>query len=89
MENIHIAMMWLIVSLFIAYAANQRGRSAIFWFIVCLLITPIIPAIMLMLLPVKEGSKAMADRKACPQCAESVKQEAKVCKHCGYRISVY
>jgi len=22
--------------------------------------------------------------KRCPNCAESVKQEAKVCKHCGF-----
>ena len=27
-----------------------------------------------------------ADEKACPDCAETVKLAAKVCKHCGYRF---
>ncbi|WP_080576386.1 zinc ribbon domain-containing protein [Mycobacterium avium] len=25
--------------------------------------------------------------KTCPDCAEDVKYEARVCKHCGYRFS--
>jgi hypothetical protein len=26
------------------------------------------------------------DKKVCPECAETIKAAAKVCKHCGYRI---
>jgi len=29
----------------------------------------------------------MADEKKCPECAELIKKDAKVCKHCGYRYT--
>lgn len=29
----------------------------------------------------------MADIKKCPECAELIKKDARVCKHCGYRIT--
>ena len=29
----------------------------------------------------------MADEKKCPECAEIIKKEAKVCKHCSYRFT--
>lgn len=28
-----------------------------------------------------------ADETICPECAETIKQAARVCKHCGYRLS--
>ena len=33
----------------------------------------------------KEGGPPPATKK-CPECAESVMAEARVCKHCGYRF---
>ncbi|WP_206377610.1 zinc ribbon domain-containing protein [Sphingobium sp. TB-6] len=29
----------------------------------------------------------MADEKKCPECAELIKKDAKVCKHCGYKYT--
>jgi hypothetical protein len=31
----------------------------------------------------------MTDEMTCPDCAETIKAEAKVCKHCGYRFDTH
>jgi hypothetical protein len=33
------------------------------------------------------ASRFKAARKICPDCCETIKSEANVCKHCGYRFS--
>lgn len=35
----------------------------------------------------KEGRISDTLTKKCPQCAEAIQQEAKVCRYCGYKIS--
>jgi predicted amidophosphoribosyltransferase len=34
------------------------------------------------------GNALQPDTKQCPDCAEPIAAEAKVCKHCGYRFRV-
>lgn len=35
----------------------------------------------------RNGSGVSMNDKVCPDCAETIKQAARVCKHCGYRFS--
>jgi hypothetical protein len=35
----------------------------------------------------KEGRISDTPTKKCPQCAEAIQQEARVCRYCGFKIS--
>lgn len=35
----------------------------------------------------RESHIDLADTKKCPMCAETIKYEAKLCKHCGHKFS--
>ena len=68
----------------IANMAENReiSRKAAFW--ISFLLGPIIGLIVVLVSPMK---KEVYPTKNCPECAESVKEQAKLCKHCGYRWS--
>jgi len=82
---------WLLVVLFIwfifpvlsAIVANSKGRSSFIWFIMGLLLGPF--SLLVALLPPIERTGVT---KKCPDCAEIVKREANVCKHCGKRFEI-
>jgi ribosomal protein L32 len=87
-------MTWLIIWLAFSFAvgvfANNRGRSGGGWFLLSILISPILAFIFV---AVMQDLRRERQRKAsaigpdthvkCPSCAEWVLPEAKVCKHCG------
>jgi hypothetical protein len=58
--------------------ASRKGRSPLWWFILCALFPLLI--IVLALLPpmVSKGYT-----KKCLYCAEIIKEDANFCKHCG------
>jgi hypothetical protein len=58
--------------------ASRKGRSPVWWFILCALFPLLI--IVLALLPpmVSKGYT-----KKCLYCAEIIKEDANFCKHCG------
>lgn len=46
---------WIIFCIVVAYGASNRGRSGVGWFVISILATPIIAAIMLLILgPVRK-----------------------------------
>lgn len=65
-------------------ANNAKNREisskAVFW--VSFLLGPIIGIVFVLVSPMK---KDVLPTKICPECAESVKEQAKLCKHCGHR----
>jgi hypothetical protein len=61
------------------YASKQKGRARTDWFVLSLLISPLLAFLILALLP---GRANGSDFKKCPSCAEVVRAEAKRCKHC-------
>ena len=83
---------WLIFSVVVAIGASSRGRNGFAWFLVAALISPLIATILLALMPrLTDADKApvveaQPDRVKCPECAELILREAKVCKHCGFRL---
>jgi hypothetical protein len=77
---------------FTAWLAKERGRSAMNWWLISCVISPLFAIIGLLLAPDSITTKAQENRlklrnmRLCPQCAEPVKIEALKCRHCGSEI---
>lgn len=61
-----------------AIIAMRKGQKFVPWLLYGILLWPV--ALIHSLLLRNEGVEVT---RACPHCAERVKKEAKVCKHCG------
>ena len=87
---------WLVFSVAIGVGASARGRSGFGWFLLSIIISPLIAVILLALMPSlarpvdpKSGiavQAAVDELRKCPECAELIKKEAKKCKHCGSSV---
>ena len=79
---------WLLFGVTAAIIANSKGRSGFRWFCVGALFGPF--SLMIAALPsLKQppGSPTPETHVLCPDCAEFIRTEARVCKHCGCKIS--
>lgn len=72
-------LVWICCGIAAAMVASSKGRVPGRWFLLGLAIGPF--ALIFALLASKEGPGE--GEKKCPFCAEYVKNEAIVCKHCG------
>lgn len=81
-----IAIGWFILALIVGVVAGSRGRGSGNWFVVALLLSPLLAIIILALLPNLKGAPNPKTHVKCPDCAELVLKEAKVCKHCGTKL---
>lgn len=84
---------WFVASIVIAVGASSRGRSGFGWFVLSLAISPILSLVALALTPNLAEKSASTNNSPtpdthvkCPDCAELVLKEARVCKHCGCRL---
>lgn len=73
------ALGWLVAAVVLGCLADNRGRNWFGWMLLAMLISAPLAALVLLL--VKDQSGGQTAR--CPACAELVRPEAKVCKHCG------
>ena len=85
-----ILLAWLLTALMVARAAAGRGRSAIGWLLLAVLLAPPVAALMLLVLPdqAEARRRLFAGRgqrglRLCPSCAEVVRAEARRCRYCG------
>ncbi len=80
---------WILFAGVVATLASSRGRSAAGWFLLALVISPLIAGLFLLAsrnLSSKVTAPSPATHVKCPDCAELVLKEAKVCRHCGCRL---
>lgn len=70
-----IYIFWIVLNIFIGSTLNQSGLKN---FVISFFLSPLIGSIVVL----ATGQKG----KKCEKCAELVKVEAIVCKHCGFQF---
>ena len=85
-----IVIGWFILAIVAGIAASGRGRSGFGFFLLSLILSPLIGLILVFALPAKTGMRDEAGlpitpktHVRCPDCREFVRKEARKCKHCG------
>lgn len=94
-----LLVFWVIFAVIVAIAANSRGRSAIGWFLLAILISPLLALIAVLVMgpgsrnavqpaqAINASPAVAADpRKACPDCGEQVPVIARICRFCRYEF---
>ena len=69
------------IGLVIADHAEKKGKSWSTFFWLSLLISPLVTGLIVATISPEQG-KIIPGTRACPKCAEPVKTEAVLCKHC-------
>ena len=80
---------YLLLSLAVAFYADQRGRNAFGFFFLGLFFTPVLAFLFATNNPNKRAiaQRAIASgARQCPFCAKQVKAEAIKCQHCGSAV---
>ncbi|CAM4208457.1 zinc ribbon domain-containing protein [Vibrio neonatus] len=83
---------WFVLSIFCGVYASSKGRSGFGFFLLAVLLSPIIGFIGALIASpiqskVEEKAIGSGDLRKCPMCAELVKAEALLCKHCGSKLN--
>lgn len=78
-----IAIVWILLSLVVAVAAQSRGRTGLGWCLISLAISPLIGLLLILVLPSRANQPTPQTHVRCPDCKELVLKEARKCKHCG------
>ena len=88
--TMELILFWIAFAVVVGIWASKRGRSGVGWFFLALLISPLLAALFLAVTKnhatEREANKAIAETKVCPRCAERVKNEALVCRFCGFQF---
>ena len=80
------AFFWFLFSIAVGVWASNKGRSGIGWFVLSLVISPLLGLIFCAAvrdLRTAQDAPGPATHVKCPSCAEWVLPEASKCKHCG------
>lgn len=75
-----IFLVWVGFAIAVGVLASNKDRSGIGWFLLAVLVSPLIAAIVLLI-----AGEGRAHR--CPFCAEKIKKDARLCPHCRSDLS--
>lgn len=73
----------------VAFLAAKRGRSGLGWFVLSLVISPLLGFVFLLVLrdlSAQSGQPTPETHVRCPDCRELVLKDASKCKHCGCKL---
>ncbi len=89
--ELFIILVWLCLSIAVGGLAQSKGREGFGWFVVALLISPLLALIVIACVPT--NSKEIDRRalkggkmKRCPACREIVSKKAAVCRACRHNF---
>lgn len=91
------ALLWIVLCFIPAIIANNKGRSAIGYFFLSVLLSPLVGTIIILLVrtnqvQVKQRNDkealASSNNKQCQYCGEVIKKEAIKCRYCGSDLTV-
>lgn len=76
-----LLVLWIVIAVVVGVAASHRRRSGFGWFLLALLISPLLGAVLLLLL-----GPSRAGMDECGACLGLVPREATRCRHCGIQF---
>lgn len=80
-----VAIFWFVFALIVGVYAARRGRSGTGWFLLSVLISPLLAGLLCLAVGPKnqEAGPSPDTHVKCPDCRELVLRDARKCKHCG------
>lgn len=86
-----ILLWWFLLSIAAGIIASSKNRHGFGYFLLSMVLSPLIGLILTIALPSLAANGApsgptSATHVKCPDCAELILIEARVCKHCGCRL---
>lgn len=82
-------LIWFGLALVVGIYAARRGRSGTGWFLLAVLVSPLIAGLLCLALGPKSTETAPSPdtHVKCPDCRELVLRDARKCKHCGCSLT--
>ena len=85
-------IIYIIFAVLVGVYASSKGRTGFGFFLIAMILDPIIGLIIALVISpvnkiVDQNALSTGEFKKCPRCAELVKAEASLCKHCGTELS--
>lgn len=82
-----IAFFWFLFAVFVGAYGSSKGRSGLGWFLLAVLISPLLAALFCAIASDLKNPKQIGPTPdthvKCPDCREFVLKDASKCKHCG------
>ena len=86
-----IFIFWFIFSVVIGVVASSKGRSGFGWWLLAMLISPLLALILVLVFPAINAADGQAPTPEthvrCPDCRELVLKDARVCNHCDCKLT--